>query len=73
MPWCLRSDGDGGSHDVHHGVPDDRHRGPQGLEAPDLGLRLVVCVGFQTIATTSEMTVTLANEAKYFLYGLFVL
>lgn len=43
-PVSDRTSGDGRTHDVHHGVPDDGHRRPQRLEAPVLGLRLVVCV-----------------------------
>lgn len=39
-----RTSRDGRSHDVHHRVPDDGHRGPQRLEASVLGLRLVVRV-----------------------------
>lgn len=41
----IRADGNGGSHDVHHGVPADRDHWAQRLEAPDMGLWLVVCVG----------------------------
>ncbi|XP_061771320.1 uncharacterized protein si:ch211-149k23.9 isoform X2 [Nerophis ophidion] len=42
---ALWSPGHGGPHDVHHRVPDDRHRWPQRLETSVLGLRLVLCTG----------------------------
>lgn len=44
VTYSGRTSWDGCSYDVHHGVPDDRHRGPQRLEASVLGLRLVLRV-----------------------------
>lgn len=45
VPPLRRTSRDGGPYDVHHGISDDSHCGPQRLEASVLGLRLVIRVG----------------------------
>lgn len=56
FPHLCRSSWDGCPHDVHHCIPDDRHRGPQRLEASVLGLWMVICVGFfRPSKTTSTL------------------
>lgn len=47
-PLSGRSTGYGGPHDVHHSLPADGQSGPGGLEAPDVGLQLVVHVSSHT-------------------------
>ena len=43
--FCCRIDGNGSTYDVHHSVPNDRERRAQRLEAPNLGLWVVIRVG----------------------------